>query len=146
MITVTITPTTVPQADIVATMMRQLLNTLTPPTAQVAEPVAMAKAIEHAEAAKAAKPPKSAPVQKAEAPAATPPAAAPEVTTEPTAPTTTATASPSNTIEYAQVSKAITEMVKANRDHAVATLAKYGAKKGTELKPEDYAAFLKELG
>ena len=85
--------------------------------------------------------------EKAEAkkPAATPAAA---VTATPTpaavAPSTPAAESPSE-ITYDQVSKAITEKVKTNRDHVVATLAKFGAKKGTELKAEQYAEFLEAL-
>lgn len=49
-------------------------------------------------------------------------------------------------IEYDAVAKAINEVVKTNRERAVAALAKFGAKRGTELKPEQYADFLKELG
>lgn len=48
-------------------------------------------------------------------------------------------------ITYAQVSKAITDGVKTNRDHVVATLAQFGAKKGTELAVEQYADFLAAL-
>ena len=43
------------------------------------------------------------------------------------------------------IGKAITEKVKTNRDHVVATLNKFGAKKGTELKAEQYAEFLEAL-
>lgn len=49
-------------------------------------------------------------------------------------------------IAYATVAEAITEMVKKNRDHVVATLAKFGAKKGPEVKAEDYPAFMAALG
>lgn len=49
-------------------------------------------------------------------------------------------------IAYDVVAGAITAGVKANRQHVVDTLAKFGAKKGTDLKPADYAAFLTDLG
>ena len=49
-------------------------------------------------------------------------------------------------IPYERVGKAITDMVKANRQKAVDTLAAFGVKKGPELKPEQYAAFLAQLG
>lgn len=48
-------------------------------------------------------------------------------------------------LTYDQVAKAITEGVKVNRDHVVAILAKFSAKKGTELKVEQYADFLAAL-
>lgn len=48
-------------------------------------------------------------------------------------------------IPYAAVAAAITNMVKTNRDHVVATLAKFGAKKGPEVKAEDYPAFMAAL-
>lgn len=69
------------------------------------------------------------------APAAVEPVAAvvvPEVVTPPA-------------IEYPQVMKAITDTVKVDRQRAVDTLAKFNAKKGTELAPADYAAFLAAL-
>jgi len=56
-----------------------------------------------------------------------------------TAPSTTAG------IDYAQVAKAITDTFKVDRAKTIAALAKFGAAKGPQLKPEDYAAFLKEL-
>jgi hypothetical protein len=49
------------------------------------------------------------------------------------------------TIDYAQVAKAITDTFKVDRAKTIAALAKFGAAKGPQLKPEDYAAFLKEL-
>jgi hypothetical protein len=49
-------------------------------------------------------------------------------------------------ISYDVVAKAITDKVKVDRAHAVATLAKFGAKKGPDLKAEQYADFLKALG
>jgi len=48
-------------------------------------------------------------------------------------------------IEYAQVAQAIIDTFKVDRAKVVATLGKFGAKKGPELKKEDYAAFLAEL-
>ena len=48
-------------------------------------------------------------------------------------------------LSYDMVSKAITDKVKSNRDHVVATLAKFGVKKGTELKAEQYEEFLAAL-
>ena len=52
---------------------------------------------------------------------------------------------PSLTIDYAQVAKAITDTFKVDRAKTINALAKFGAAKGPQLKPEDYAAFLKEL-
>jgi len=91
-------------------------------------------------------------LDKAEAkkPVATPPAPV-TVTPAPaveTAPAEVAAASPSEAAEpitYAQVSKAITDGVKVNRDHVLATLAKFGVKKGPELKVEQYVEFLAAL-
>ena len=63
----------------------------------------------------------------------------------------TATAQPSTAtdagapVTYDQVAKAITEGVKTSREKVVAALAKFGAKKGTELKADQYADFLAEL-
>ena len=48
-------------------------------------------------------------------------------------------------IEYAQVAQAIIDAFKADRAKVIAALGKFGAKKGPELKPADYAAFLAEL-
>jgi hypothetical protein len=48
-------------------------------------------------------------------------------------------------ITYDVVSKAITDGVKTDRAKVVAALAKFGAKKGTELKVEQYADFLVAL-
>jgi hypothetical protein len=78
-------------------------------------------------------------------------AAAPESTTSAPAPTAQSveTAAPASTaattITYEQVAKAITDGVKADRAKVVAALAKFGAKKGTELKTEQYAEFLAEM-
>lgn len=49
-------------------------------------------------------------------------------------------------IPYEQVGKAITEKAKTDRAHVLATLDKFGVKKGPELKREQYADFLKALG
>ena len=49
-------------------------------------------------------------------------------------------------IEYAQVAKAITDVFKVDRAKVIEALAKFDAAKGPQLKAEDYAAFLKELG
>lgn len=48
-------------------------------------------------------------------------------------------------IEYAQVAQAIIDSFKVDRSKVIAALGKFGAKKGPELKPADYAAFLAEL-
>lgn len=66
-------------------------------------------------------------------------AAAPAVTPAPAEP-----AQPAE-VSYETVSKAITEKAKSDRAAVVALLAKFGAKKGTELKPEQYADFMKEV-
>jgi len=49
------------------------------------------------------------------------------------------------TIDYAQVAKAITDTFKVDRAKTIETLAIFGAQKGPQLKPEDYAMFLKVL-
>jgi len=72
-------------------------------------------------------------------------------TTLPTASSTAPTLPESSTnpatltIDYAQVAKAITDTFKVDRAKTINALAKFGAAKGPQLKPEDYAAFLKEL-
>ena len=75
--------------------------------------------------------------------------APPKPTTTPeTIPTVSTTITPtgsSNTIDYAQVAKAITDTFKVDRAKTINALAKFGAAKGPQLKPVDYAAFLKEL-
>lgn len=48
-------------------------------------------------------------------------------------------------VTYDVVGKAITDGVKADRAKVVAVLAEFGAKKGTELKPEQYGEFLAAL-
>lgn len=49
-------------------------------------------------------------------------------------------------VTYDVVAKAITERAKSDRGAVIATLETFGAKKGTELKPAQYADFLKALG
>lgn len=63
---------------------------------------------------------------------------------EPTAKAEPAAESPSE-ITYDTVSAAINAGVKADREKVVAALAKFGAKKGPELKESDWAAFVKEI-
>lgn len=53
---------------------------------------------------------------------------------------------PSDVVDYAVVSKAITEAIKKDRQKVVETLSKFGVKKGPDLKAEQYTAFLKALG
>lgn len=90
-----------------------------------------------------AKKPTAAP--SAEAPATVTAAATPTVTeAAPTASPETASESPSD-VTYEDVSKAIFAKVKEDRDAVVAALSKFGVKKGTELKADQYAAFLKEI-
>jgi hypothetical protein len=60
-------------------------------------------------------------------------------------PGTTSTPATTGGIDYAQVAKAITDTFKVDRAKTIETLAMFGAQKGPQLKPEDYAAFLKEL-
>jgi hypothetical protein len=79
-----------------------------------------------------------APPKPQAAPADTPPAAV-----TPISGSGTPEATP--TIEYAQVAKAITDLFKVDRAKVIEVLAKFGATKGPQLKPADYAAFLKEL-
>jgi hypothetical protein len=43
------------------------------------------------------------------------------------------------------VASAITAAFRVDKVKLVAALAKFGAAKGTQLKPEDYAAFLAEV-
>jgi hypothetical protein len=67
--------------------------------------------------------------------------AAPEVPLQPREAVVEAPAA----IEYAQVAQAIIDAFKVDRAKVIAALGKFGAKKGPELKPADYAAFLAEL-
>lgn len=84
-------------------------------------------------------PPKPAAVEAPPKPVATPPAAV----IEPAKPEPAAQSL--SKVEYAQVAKAITDVFKVDRAKVVEALAKFGAAKGPQLKPEDYAAFLQEL-
>jgi hypothetical protein len=98
-------------------------------------------AIESAPAAPAAKPGKKA--AAANPPAVAAPVAAPPVapapTTSPVATAPAATATPS----FKAVADALVEVVaKRNREAGIDLLAKYGAAKVPELKPEDYRAFI----
>lgn len=63
----------------------------------------------------------------------------------PPKPAPSTAAPPSDVIEYAAVAKAITDVFKVNRAKVIEVLAKFGAAKGPQLKPADYAAFLREL-
>lgn len=76
--------------------------------------------------------------------------AAEKNTSQPEPQTSTAQAagasSAAEPVTYEQVGRAITDMVKKDRQRVVDTLAKHGVKKGPELKPEQYAAFLADLG
>lgn len=71
--------------------------------------------------------------------AASNPTAAPAAAQQPAS---TAAAEP---IPYNKVASAITAMVKTDRQRTVDALAKFGAKKGPDLKPEQYADFLAAL-
>lgn len=88
----------------------------------------------------AAAPAKPDPKPKAEKPASEKPAApapAPAAATEPSA----ATAQTAVPYEKTGLPEKIAACVKKDRDGVVALLAEFGAKKGSELKPEQYAAF-----
>jgi len=127
----------------------EMLAGITPP-AVAPTPAAMDKALAHAAKLQAVAEEAKAPKQvKAEKSVATPTAnvtATTEKTPEVSAPKEVATESPSDVVvDYAVVSKAITNMVKTDREKVVALLAKYGAKKGTELKAEQYVPFMTEL-
>lgn len=98
----------------------------------------VALAVEKATKAKAA---------KVEAPKPVPTPTAPETATPPqeeVAVATPAAESPSE-VNYEAVYAAITAKAATDKPKVVAALAKFGAKRGPELKAEDYAAFLKEL-
>jgi len=69
----------------------------------------------------------------------------PAATATTATPETTSTPATTAGIDYAQVAKAITDTFKVDRVKTIAALAKFGAQKGPQLKPENYAAFLKEL-
>ena len=48
-------------------------------------------------------------------------------------------------VDYALVAKIITDTFSVDREKVITILAKYGAKKGPQLKTEDYAAFVKDM-
>ena len=89
-----------------------------------------------------------APATKVEAPkpAATQPAPA---TATPTPAATAApepvVACPSEPIKYDDVFKAITALVKTDKTKVLAVLSKFSAKRGPDLKAEQYSDFLKAL-
>jgi hypothetical protein len=68
-----------------------------------------------------------------------------EVVAEPAEPPAEPAEQPAE-VAYADVAKAITTVFLSDRQRVVAALAKFGAKKGPELKKADYQAFLAELG
>jgi hypothetical protein len=73
-------------------------------------------------------------------------AEAPKPSTKPEEPTTTTSPAPSSDeVTYDMVAKAITDTFPKDRAKVLAALAKFGAAKGPQLKPADYAAFLAEL-
>ena len=85
------------------------------------------------------------PVETAPEPVETAPEPIPEP--EPVVITTIVTP-PANTkkeVTYVDVRDKITKVFQIDRMAVVNALAKFGAAKGTELKPEDYAAFISEL-
>jgi len=55
------------------------------------------------------------------------------------------TVTPTTEVTYDMVAKAITDTFPKDRVKVMAALAKFGAAKGPQLKPADYAAFLAEL-
>jgi hypothetical protein len=129
--------------------LHEMLHGRPAPVVYVAPPAPVAEQ----EAPKAAKPVKAAKVVEAPKPA--PAAAESPAPTQPVSETATsattasvesapASVSPSE-ISYDVVQRAITNKAKTDRDTAVAVLAKFGVKKGTELKPEQYAEILAEL-
>lgn len=79
----------------------------------------------------------------ADAPAPT--AAAPAPTAAPAAAQPPASTAAPEPVTYAQVAAAITNGVKVNREKTVDTLAAFKVRKGPELKPEQYGAFLAAL-
>jgi hypothetical protein len=67
-----------------------------------------------------------------------------ETKQEDTSNTSEASSSESEPVSYDQVKKLILQISKADRNKAVALLARFGAKGGTELKPEQYAKFVND--
>lgn len=77
-------------------------------------------------------------------PTAVVPAGAPATPSTTVAPSTAATTE-ARTFDYKKIQEALPKAVElAGREKVVALLGKYGAKKGSELKPESYEAFYAE--
>ena len=70
--------------------------------------------------------------------------AAPEVKTEPPKSTEDGSTPPSE-ITYADVTKVVLSVMKTDKPRVMAAVAKFGAKNAKELKPEQWADFVKEL-
>jgi hypothetical protein len=103
------------------------------------EPAPAAQAPGKPSAAKTAPSPRTA--EAAPAPVSAAPVPSPEAT-----PPAAAAPSAPAPVTYEMVAKAITEAVKTRRDAVVAALKQFGAARGTELKPDQFADFLKVLG
>lgn len=73
------------------------------------------------------------------------PAAAPSEPVAPVAESPAPTAPSEPAISYAQVSKAIQDMVKVDREKVLAALAKFQVKRGSELSTEQYPEFMEAL-
>ncbi len=93
-----------------------------------AKPEAAAPKPDGAKAEKAAKPEKAA-------------ASAPTASAAPAAASATQPSASSTQVDYAGVAERITKGVASHRAEVIALLAKFGAKNGKELKPEQYAEF-----
>lgn len=103
--------------------------------AQTAKAIEKAAKVEVPKPAKAEAPPAPTPTATETATATLPVAPAPS---EPVA------ESPSE-ITYDKVYEAITKLAQTDKNRVIAALAKFGAKRGPELKAEQYADFLAEL-
>jgi hypothetical protein len=77
---------------------------------------------------------------------ATKPASSQPSTTTPGATAASAADAGEPELVYEAVAKAINAAVKSDRARVVAALAEFGAKKGTDLKPEQWAPFMAALG
>ena len=84
-------------------------------------------------------------VAAADAPAQSTQTQEPQPGTPPATESPAAASSAPEPVTYAQVAKAITDMVKVDRQKVVDTLAKFKVAKGPELKAEQYADFLAAL-
>jgi hypothetical protein len=95
--------------------------------------------------------PEPAPQEVPPIPKLRPKVEAPKPLTKPEEPTTTQSPASSSEaaipseVTYDTVAKAITDTFPKDRAKVMAALAKFGAAKGPQLKPADYAAFLAEL-